>query len=71
MATDEEKRAFGIHKKYRVSPNVSPKKKTENGKLLYKNETIYRGPFPLCQKEKQRLIQQGYNKEYFKITYDT
>ena len=70
MATDEEKRAFGIHKKYGVLPMEKNQRGRSNmGSLYYNNELIYSNTFALCQVERKRLISQGYKPASFKLKY--
>ena len=72
MTTEEEKRAFGLHKKYGYTPaNSKPQKQGTpgRGKLYYGGMFLMENSYPLLQMEKKRLINSGgYTLSKFKIT---
>lgn len=65
--TNEEKR-FYIHKKMGVDINKVTKK-PNFGRLWMDGNFVIDGEFSKIQVTRKRLIQQGYAKERFTITY--
>lgn len=78
-ATEEEKKAFGLHKAWGVNKTVTAGStiRPRNGRLVIEESNgtetqvsgAYDKPFPLLQAMRQKMITQGYGAKRLKIKY--